>query len=159
MWVEPDLMPLWLGDFRLVSTWQVGSELEVQGHLQGHPYTEKGTLLAFEPDKLLRYTHWSPLWGLPDLPGHHAVVTLRLVPGTEGTHLHFHHELPPVEALAEHSRFFWRVSLEQLKRVVEGQTSCYGMLARIPGNHLTSSPDDMALMETLMDDEDRKSVV
>ncbi len=31
----------------------------------------------------------------------------------------FTHELPAIEALAEHSDFFWRVGLAQLKKLME----------------------------------------
>ena len=119
--LDPDLEMRWMGGFRLVSDWEVGGAIGVRGTLQGRTYQERGTVLALDPGALLRYDHWSQLWRVPDLPATRAVLELRLEPVPTGTEVRFRHELPAVEALAEHSRFFWRVSLNQLKKVVEGR--------------------------------------
>lgn len=85
----------------------------------GPDYSERGTLLAFEPGRYLRYDHWSPLWRIPDVPENRAVVSLEVEPDGDGTRVLFRHELPVVEAIAEHSDFFWRIGLAQLKKMVE----------------------------------------
>lgn len=117
--VDPEVAPRWMS-MRVVSSWQVGGTVTLTETPLGADYTERGTLLAFEAGKLLRYDHWSPLWRVPDVRGNRAVLTLEVEPDGDGTRVVFRHELPIVEALAEHSDFFWRTGLSQLKTLVEG---------------------------------------
>jgi len=118
--VDPEIAPHWMG-MRVVCSWEVGSDVTLTGTPLGADYIERGTLRAFEPGRLLRFDHWSPLWRVPDVPGNRAVVTLRVEAeaGGHATRVFFTHELPVVEALAEHSDFFWRVGLAQLKKLME----------------------------------------
>jgi uncharacterized protein YndB with AHSA1/START domain len=115
--VDPGLAPQWMG-LRMVCSWQVGSAITLTDTPLGPDYTERGTLLAFEPGKLLRYTHWSALWRVPDAPGNHAVMTMRVEADGDATRLSLAHELPDVEALAEHAAFFWRGGLYQLEQLL-----------------------------------------
>lgn len=114
--VDPDLAPEWLGGFRWVTTWEVGSPFAIEGTLDGEPYREVGTVVAFEAGRTLAYEHWSPLWRAP--PEVRARLNFSLEADGDGTRLTLRQDLPEVEALAEHSRFFWRVGLVQLRRLV-----------------------------------------
>ena len=118
--VDPELGPSWLGGFRFESTWEVGGPFALVGTLNGHAYREAGALLSVEPGRLLRFAHWSRLWRIPDIPHNRAVMTLTLIPDGDHTRVDLRHELPAGEALAQHSNFFWRGALEQLRRVCEG---------------------------------------
>ena len=117
--VTRELSQEWLGGFAFESSWRVGEPISLGGVLNGKPYRETGTLLAFEADHLLRYTHWSALWRVADTPQHRAVLSLTLTPTEGGTTVLLLHELPAVEALPQHSNFFWRGALDQLRRIVE----------------------------------------
>jgi uncharacterized protein YndB with AHSA1/START domain len=116
--VDAELASQWMG-MRIACSWQVGSALTITDTPLGPRYSERGTLLAFEPGELLRYSHWSKLWRLPDAPHNHAVMTMRVEPDRDATRLSLTHELPPVEAIAEHSEFFWRGGLYQLRKLLE----------------------------------------
>jgi uncharacterized protein YndB with AHSA1/START domain len=116
--VDPDLARHWMG-MRITSSWEVGTTVTLSETPLGTDYIECGTVLAFEPGRLLRFAHWSALWRVPDLPGNRAVVMLKVEPDGEGARVFFSHDLPEVEALAEHSDFFWRVGLAQLKELME----------------------------------------
>lgn len=117
----PELMPRWLGGFRMVCDWQVGGPFAIKGILNRKSYQELGTLLAYEPGQRLQYEHWSRLWRIPNLPENRGIQTLELIPEGAGSLLKLRHELPEVQALPEHSRFFWRGALYQLLRVVESR--------------------------------------
>jgi uncharacterized protein YndB with AHSA1/START domain len=116
--VDSDLAPQWMA-MRIACSWKVGSVLTITETPLGARYSERGTLLAFEPGKLLRYSHWSKLWRLPDAPGNRAVMTMRVESDGDATRLSLRHELPPVEAIAQHSEFFWRGGLYQLRKLLE----------------------------------------
>jgi uncharacterized protein YndB with AHSA1/START domain len=115
--VDPELAPQWMG-LRIVCNWEVGGAFTITDTPLGPRYREHGTLLAFEPGTLLRYSHWSKLWRLPDAPGNRAVMTMRVEPDGDATRLSLIHELPLVEAIAEHSEFFWRGGLYQLRKLL-----------------------------------------
>lgn len=117
--VDPEVGPRWLGGFRFESSWEVGGPFGLVGTLDGHNYREAGTLLTLEPGRLLRYAHWSELWRIPDIPSNRAVMTLTLAGEGDATRILLRHELPAGEALAQHSNFFWRGALEQLRRLCE----------------------------------------
>jgi len=62
-----------------VSTdWRVGSPITWTGEWKGQSYVDKGTVLACEPERLLKYTHWSPLGGSQDKPENYHTVTVEL---------------------------------------------------------------------------------
>lgn len=118
---DPDLAAKWMGGLRIASSWEVGSPITFRGTLHGlDDYVEHGTLLAFEPGKLLQYEHWSRLWRVADVPENRARFTLWVEPDAGVTRVSLRHDLPAVEAIAQHSDFFWRVGLELLRKLVEG---------------------------------------
>jgi uncharacterized protein YndB with AHSA1/START domain len=118
--VDPEVSRRWLGGFRLVSTWEPGARVSLSGTLNGHPHEEAGEVLVFEPGRRLRYSHWSRLWRVPDLPENRAVLTIELEPEGEGTRVWIRQALPDVVAIAPHADFFWRVGLGILRKLVEG---------------------------------------
>src|SRR5689334_11791971 len=62
----------------IISDWKVGSPIIYKGEWKGKAYEDKGTILVFEPEKLLVATHWSPLSGVPDSPENYHKVTYEL---------------------------------------------------------------------------------
>lgn len=114
----PALTEQWMGGFRMVSSWKVGEPFSIVGRLNNHDHAETGTLLAVEPPTLLRYEHWSRLWRVPDRPEHRAVMTVRIAVDGDVTRVSLRHELPAVTAIVPHSRFFWTVSLEMLRKLL-----------------------------------------
>lgn len=58
--------------------WKVGSPITWTGEWQGQSYEDKGTVLAVEPERLLKTTHWSPMGGSQDKPENYHTVTYEL---------------------------------------------------------------------------------
>jgi uncharacterized protein YndB with AHSA1/START domain len=58
--------------------WRVGSPVIWTGEWKGQSYVDKGTVLAVEPERLLRYTHWSPMGGSEDAPENYLTITCEL---------------------------------------------------------------------------------
>jgi uncharacterized protein YndB with AHSA1/START domain len=54
--VDPELGPRWMG-MRGVCNWEIGSAVTLSETPLGAGYFERGTLLAFEPERLLGYDH------------------------------------------------------------------------------------------------------
>lgn len=65
--------------------WQVGSPITFKGEWEGRSYEDKGEILAFEPERKLAYSHWSPMGGKPDAPENYHVVEVTLDERNGGT--------------------------------------------------------------------------
>jgi hypothetical protein len=62
------------------------------GELHVHPYRDRGTVLACEPERLLRYNHWSALSRRDDSEKTRSVITLTLIPEGDETTLEVRHD-------------------------------------------------------------------
>ena len=81
---DPAMVGLWLHGTTMSTDWKVGGPITWTGEWKGRPYVDKGTVLAYEPERLLRTTHWSPLGGSEDTPENYHTVTYELA-GEGGT--------------------------------------------------------------------------
>ena len=66
--VDPAAVKQYMFGTTVVSDWKEGSPIVWKGEWKGKKYEDKGVILAIEPGRMLRYTHFSPLGGLPDAP-------------------------------------------------------------------------------------------
>jgi uncharacterized protein YndB with AHSA1/START domain len=122
----PGLMNQWMmpdAKLEIVTVWKVGAPIFVRGHMNGKDFENKGTVLQVEPERELQYTHLSSISRLPDRPENYAVIDFRLVPVGEQTTLELRLSNFPNESILKHLTFYWNVTLEILKRMVEGQES------------------------------------
>lgn len=69
----------------VVTDWKVGSPVRMKGEFKGKTYEDKGSIIAFEPQTRLSFSHWSAMSGKADTPENYHVVTFDLVPDGEGT--------------------------------------------------------------------------
>jgi uncharacterized protein YndB with AHSA1/START domain len=58
--------------------WNEGSPITWRGEWKGRSYEDRGTVIAIERQRLLKYTHWSPMGGTPDKPESYHTVTYEL---------------------------------------------------------------------------------
>ncbi|MGS2810196.1 SRPBCC domain-containing protein [Nocardia sp. MW-W600-9] len=105
-----------------VSTdWSPGSPITWTGEYEGTAYEDKGEILAVEPGRLLKLTHYSPLGDVPDRPENYHTLTYELSGSATGTHLSLSQDniASPVEA--EHSRAMWTSHVDGIKQAAEGR--------------------------------------
>lgn len=117
--VDPAKLTRWMGGAQVESTWEAGSTITFTGTLHGRPYRDRGTVLVSEPERVLRYNHWSGLSRLADSAQTRTVVTLTLTPEADGTHLEIRHDNLASDAAFGHARFFWRNALTDVKDIAE----------------------------------------
>ena len=103
----------------VASSWKEGGPITFRGQYQGNTYEEKGVLLQVKPNKLLQYTHWSSLEGLPDVPENYRNWTFTL--SEEETHvvLSISEDNIPTEIKRERSDQFWTSVLSTIKQLLE----------------------------------------
>ena len=117
---EPTLIEKYFFGSRVETTWQPGSSIRWKGEWKGEPYEDKGEVLEVEPNRLLKFTHFSPLSGLPDKPENYHTLVLVLEEQGTSTHVALSQDNNNNEAEAEHSAQNWRSMLAGLKKIVEG---------------------------------------
>jgi uncharacterized protein YndB with AHSA1/START domain len=73
--VDPDAT--WMMGARVSSSYVVGVPITFQGEWEGKPFEDHGEILEVDRPRRLRYSHWSPLSGQPDVPEnyHHLTFT------------------------------------------------------------------------------------
>ena len=115
---SPDqLKKLWFGA-EVETDWKVGSPITWTGEYEGKSYEDKGEILAVEPERLLKLTHYSPLTGQPDVPENYHTLTYTL---TGDTHLKLEQDNNAGEDEAKHSQEMWEMLVAKVKEAAEGQ--------------------------------------
>jgi uncharacterized protein YndB with AHSA1/START domain len=122
---QPELMKRWMADseteINIITDWKVGNPFIIRGTLHRVKFENKGTVLQFEPEKIIQYNHLSSISRLPDIPESYTILEFRLTPVNSHTQLTFTASNFPTETIYKHFRFYWNVTLELLKRMVEGE--------------------------------------
>jgi uncharacterized protein YndB with AHSA1/START domain len=104
---------------KVVTNWREGSAITFSGEWNGKPYKDRGTIMKVVPNRLLEYTHWSPLSGTPDEPENYHTVTFELTPSEGGTELALRQSNVNDENEREHSEKTWSLMLGNIKKLVK----------------------------------------
>jgi uncharacterized protein YndB with AHSA1/START domain len=117
---DPAKVRQYLHGTDLSTDWKIGSPIIWRGEWKGRAYVDKGTVLAFEPGRLLRTTHWSPLGGTEDKPENYHTVTYELAGDGDMTTLTLTQDNNATQTeaddMAEHN---WGPVLRTLKEIAE----------------------------------------
>ena len=118
---ESDMIAQWMGDTHIETKWEMGSDIIFTGTMPNFnkKYRDRGTILAVEHGKLLRYNRWSEITRLPDTPQNRTLLTFVLDEIEEKTRLTVRHENFHSEVEYKHANFFWPVALHMLKNLLE----------------------------------------
>ncbi|HXR27526.1 MAG TPA: SRPBCC domain-containing protein [Candidatus Baltobacteraceae bacterium] len=118
---DPAKVALYLHGTAMATDWQVGSPITWTGEWKGKAYQDKGTVLAFEPQRRLQTTHWSPLGGTEDRPENYHTVTYELAGDGGNTTLTLTQDNNATQAEADAmADDNWGPVLLVLKEVAEG---------------------------------------
>lgn len=80
---NPEKVKKYMHGTEMSTDWKEGSPITWTGEWKGKPYQDKGEVLEVERERLLKYTHWSPMGGSEDRPENYHTLTYELV-GTDG---------------------------------------------------------------------------
>lgn len=117
--ITPALIQKYLYGTDTVSDWEEGSSILFKGEYEGVPYTDKGTILSLQPNKVLKYSYLSSFANLEDRPENYAVLTFDIQETSVGTLLKLTQENILSKASAEHAENSWGMVLHELKQVAE----------------------------------------
>lgn len=115
----PELIKQWFYGVDTETDWKVGSPLIHRGSWQGKPYEDKGTILQFEPPRVLAHTHWSTMSGLPDREENYQTVTWTLEDRDGATQLTVTEDKFPSEDAKQLSEANWTHVLNAVKDLLE----------------------------------------
>lgn len=122
--VEPDLVSKYMHGTHLQTDWQVGRPITWSGEWKGKSYQDKGTVLEVEPERRLKYTHWSPMGGSEDRPENYHTVTCDLVDVGGKTELTLTQDNNPSQADADSmAKNNWAPMLQGLRATAEQQNA------------------------------------
>ncbi|MCE8425413.1 MAG: SRPBCC domain-containing protein [Candidatus Methanoperedens sp.] len=76
-------------------------------------------ILKLEPERLIQYSHFSPLLGKPDLPENYHIVTVELVSNGMETIISLSQDNNENEMVREHSEKNWKMMLYTLEKLLE----------------------------------------
>ncbi len=116
---NPSVIKEYMFGTEVVSDWKVGRPILWKGVWKGKSYEDKGVILEIEPERLIRYSHFSPLSGAPDTPENYHTLTFELSKEGGASRLALSQDNNPDEKAREHSQKNWEAMLASLKKVVE----------------------------------------
>jgi uncharacterized protein YndB with AHSA1/START domain len=112
------LKELWFGA-EVETDWKQGSPITWSGEWEGKSYQDKGEILAIDPERLLRLTHYSPLGGQPDVPENYHTLTYTLDGDGTTTRLKLTQDNNASEDEARHSQGMWEMLVAKVKEAAE----------------------------------------
>jgi len=116
---RPELVRQYLFGTEMTADWRVGGAITYRGEWKGAAYEDKGTVMIWEPQRLLVTSYYSPLSGLEDRPENYQTVSWKLSATDRGTTLTLTQDNNPTPESAEHAGKNWDAVLAGLKRLLE----------------------------------------
>ena len=117
--VTPAAIKQYMFGTTVTSDWVVGSPISWKGEWQGRAYEDKGIILQVVPERVLEYSHFTPLAGVPDIPENYHVVTVELSPDGERTRVALSQDNNLTEQARGRSERNWGMMLAALKQFLE----------------------------------------
>jgi len=119
---NPAKVKEYLHGTEMSTDWKEGSPIYWRGEWKGKPYEDKGKVLEVKPQRLLKYTHWSPLGGSEDKPENYHTVIYELAGDDGKTTLTLRQDNNPSQEEAEKmAKNNWAPVLEGLKEIAENK--------------------------------------
>ena len=116
---EPAYVKQYLYGADLLTDWVVGSPVRFRGEFEGQVWQDKGTVLACERPRHLRYSYYSGSCGLDDSPANYATVSFYLDEEVDGTLLAVEQQGYASEDSRATSERGWDAILSQIKTLAE----------------------------------------
>lgn len=116
---NPDIIKQYMFGTNTISDWKEGGPIVWRGEWEGKAYEDKGQILKIEKERLLEYTHFSPLKGKPDAPENYHTVAITLENGDECTRVTLTQDNNATQEAREHSEKNWSMMLDGLKKLLE----------------------------------------
>lgn len=116
---NPDVIKQYMFGTNVISDWKKGSLIVWKGEWKGKAYEDKGMILKLESNRLIQYSHFSPLSGLPDAPENYHTVTIGLSGKGKQTLVSLSQDNNSNEQERGQSEKNWEMMLVGLQQILE----------------------------------------
>jgi uncharacterized protein YndB with AHSA1/START domain len=117
---NPAKVKQYLHGTEMSTDWREGSPIFWRGEWKGKPYEDKGKILEVKAQRMIKYTHWSPLGGSDDKPENYHTLTYELAGDDSKTTLTLTQDNNPTKEEAEKmAKDSWGPVLQGLKETAE----------------------------------------
>jgi uncharacterized protein YndB with AHSA1/START domain len=120
---NPEKIRQYMFGTNVVSDWKEGSPIVWKGGWQGKKYEDRGVILKLKSQRLIQYTHFSPLSGLPDAPENYHTVTIELSSKGRQTAVLLSQDNNSTQEERTHSEKNWERMLATLKNLLEARAA------------------------------------
>jgi uncharacterized protein YndB with AHSA1/START domain len=112
--VSPPAVKQYMFGADVRTDWKEGSPITWSGEWQGKRFQDKGKILQVKPERVLQYTHFSPLAGQPDAPENYHTVTIELADVGGKTQVTLTQDNNSTEEARKESEKNWKMMLQGL---------------------------------------------
>jgi len=116
---NPEVIKRYMFGTNVISSWKEGSPIVWKGEWEGKRYEDRGTILKLRLNRLIEYSHFSPLSGKMDLPENYHTVSVELMSDGAKTVVSLSQDNNESEQAREHSEKNWKMMLDALKKLLE----------------------------------------
>jgi uncharacterized protein YndB with AHSA1/START domain len=118
--VNPDVVKLYLHGTTMQADWREGGSITWSGEWNSQSYVDKGAVIIYDPYKVIKTTHWSPMSGKEDKPENYHHVTYELNEGNGKTTLTLTQANSPTQQDADSMiENGWKPMMQQIKKLAE----------------------------------------
>ena len=103
-----------------ITDWKVGSQIIFTHTYVGKVFINKGVILDFDSNRLLRYTYWTPFSNTEDKPENYTIITYFLTDRNDSTNLMLTQTNLKNEEWYLNLEIGWNTVLSKIKDLVEG---------------------------------------
>ena len=121
--VTPDAIKHYMFGAEVESDWEPGSPITWKGEFNGRKFEDKGEILEIEPERLLQYSHFSPLSGKEDRAENYHTVTIQISGSGDESVVSLAQDNNADDDERRESEKNWNTMLEGLKKYVEEKAS------------------------------------
>jgi uncharacterized protein YndB with AHSA1/START domain len=116
---DPQLIKQYFFGVETFGEWKEGNTILYKGEWQGKKFESKAKVLQLEDQKLLKYSYWSNMSGLPDVPQNYHIITYYLENEEDHTALTMTEENLDNEEMMERSSKLWDMVFQNLQQLLE----------------------------------------
>ncbi len=116
---KPEIIKQYMFGTDVIADWKIGGGITWSGEWEGKKYEDRGTILRFEENRVLQYSHFSPMSGKPDVPENRHTVTVMLSGEGNATDVMLTQDNNASQEERARSEKNWSAMLAGLKELLE----------------------------------------
>lgn len=118
--ISPEMIRQYFTGAETETSWQIGSEITFTHIYEGKEFKNKGVILNFEPNRVLRYTYWTAFSNTEDKPENYTTITYNLTEIDDKTILSLTQTNFKNAEWHKALEIGWDQVLEKMKELAEG---------------------------------------